>query len=104
MGDGEELLMETPLQAVAHIRDATRHLQQLVGELAARVWRKATDQEKKFPQQHFPPQGADLVPAVPDEERNSTHYTPVYISNQNGVLDVEGYVPKESILTRVQPR
>ena len=90
--------METPLQAVSHIKDATRNLQQLVGELATSLWRKATDQEKHFPQQHFPPQSADLVPIVPEEEQNTTHYTPVYISNQNGVLDVEGYVPKGSIL------
>ena len=90
--------METPLQAVAHLRDATRNLQELVGELAASLWRKATDQERHFPQQHFPPSEAELVPAVPKEERNATHYTPVYISNQDGMLDVEGYVPKESIL------
>ena len=35
MGGNQELLMETPLQAVAHLKDAIRNLQQLVGELAA---------------------------------------------------------------------
>ena len=69
-----------------------------MGELAASLWRKAFDHERHFPQQHFPPLNADLVPVVPEEERNSTHYTHFYILNQNGVLDVEGYVPKESIL------
>ena len=28
----------------------------------------------------------------------TTHYTPVYIDTKTGVLDVEGYVPKEAIL------
>ena len=55
MGDNQELLMETPLQAVAHIKGATRNIQQLVGELAASLWRKAKNQERHFPQQHFPP-------------------------------------------------
>lgn len=38
------------------------------------------------------------MPAVPEEERSSAHYTPVYILNRDGILDVEGYVPKETIL------
>ena len=28
----------------------------------------------------------------------TTHYTSVYIDTKTGVLDVEGYVPKEAIL------
>ena len=98
MGEQEELLMETPLQTVAHLRDATRNLQHLVGELAASLWRKATDQERNFPQQHFPVEREILVPAVAEAERPRAHSTPVYISNQDGILDVEGYVSKESIL------
>ena len=98
MGEEEDLLMETPLQTVAHLMDATRNLQQLVGELAASLWRKATDQERHFPQQYFPPEREMLVPAVAEADRQWTHSTPVYISNQDGILDVEGYVPKESIL------
>ena len=49
MGDQEQLLVETPLQAVAHLQDATKNLQELVGELAASLWRKATDQGRHFP-------------------------------------------------------
>ena len=90
--------METPLQTVAHLRDATRNLQHLVGELAASLWRKATDQERHFPQQHFPVDREILVPAVAKADRPRAHSTPVYISNQDGILDVEGCVPKESIL------
>ena len=90
--------METPLQTVAHLRDATRNLQQLVGELAASLWRKATDQERHFPQQHFPAERETLVPAIAEADRQRTHSTPVYISNQDGILDVEGYVPKLSIM------
>ena len=98
MGADPVLLLETPLQAVAHLRDATKNLQELVGELAGSLWRKATYRERHFPQQHFLAREAELALAVPDEERRTTHYTLVYLSNQNGMLDVEGYVPKESIL------
>ena len=90
--------METPLQTIAHLRDATKNLQQLVGWLAVSLWRKATDQERHFPQQHFLAEREILVPAVAEADRSRTHTTPVYISNQGGILDVEGYVPKESIL------
>ena len=90
--------METPLQAVAHLQVATKNLQQLVGELAASLWRRAIDQEKHFPQQHFPLEEAAPVPAAAEADRHATHDTPVYISNSNGILGVEGYVPKESIL------
>lgn len=31
-------------------------------------------------------------------DRPSTNYTPTFIYNANGVLDVEGYVPRETIL------
>ena len=49
MGDQEELLMETPLQTVAHLRDATRNFLRLAGEVAASMWRKAIDEERHFP-------------------------------------------------------
>ena len=91
-------MMETPLQTVAHLRDATRNLQQVVGELAASLWRKATNQKRHFPQQHFPAEQEVLVPAVAKADRQRTHSTPVYIPNPDGILDVEGYVPKERIL------
>ena len=90
--------METPLQSVAHLLDATKNLQHLVGELAASLWRKATDQERHFPQQHFPVELEVLVPAVAEADRTRVHSTPVYICNRDGILDVEDYVPKESIL------
>ena len=35
---------------------------------------------------------------VPEADRATTNYTPAYIDNTHGVLDVEGYVPKEAIL------
>lgn len=35
---------------------------------------------------------------VPKANWPSTHYTPIYLHNIHGVLDVEGYVPKETIL------
>ena len=35
---------------------------------------------------------------IPEADRATTNYTPAYIDNTHGVLDVEGYVPKEAIL------
>ena len=35
---------------------------------------------------------------IPEANRATTNYTPAYIDNTHGVLDVEGYVPKEAIL------
>ena len=34
VGDGPELLLETPLQAVSHLQDAVKNVQELTGELA----------------------------------------------------------------------
>ena len=61
------------------------------------MWRKATDQERHFSQQHFPAESDTLVPAVAKVDRQRAHSTPAYIANQDGILDVEGYVPRESI-------
>ena len=36
VGDGPELLLETPLQAVSHLQDAVKNVQELTGELATR--------------------------------------------------------------------
>ena len=41
---------------------------------------------------------SSLVPAVLTADRGKVHYTPVYLSRGTKILDVEGYVPKESIL------
>ena len=40
----------------------------------------------------------DPIPAVAEVDLLPTRYTPVYIDTKTGVLDVEGYVPKEEIL------
>ena len=40
----------------------------------------------------------DRVPAIAEVDLLITHYTPVYLDTKTGVLDVEGYVPKEAIL------
>ena len=62
------------------------------------MWRKSTDQERHFPKQHFPAESDTLVPAVAEADRQRAHSTLVYIANQDGILDVEGYVSRESIL------
>ena len=76
----------------------TTNLQQLVAELSASLWEKATDQERRFPQHLRPVLLEDPVPAVAEVDLMTTQYTPVYINTKTGVLDVEGYVPKEAIL------
>ena len=40
----------------------------------------------------------DLVLAIAEVNLLTIHYTPVYLDIKTGVLDVEGYVPKEAIL------
>ena len=61
------------------------------------MWRKATDRERHFPQQHFDDL-PEVVLAVAPEERHRVHSTLVYISKKHKVFDVEGFVPKESII------
>ena len=98
LGDGELLMRESPIQTMVQLRHATTNLQQLVAELSASLWEKATDQERRFPQLQTPPLPEDPVPAVAEADLLTTHYSPVYIDTMSGVLDVEGYVPKEAIL------
>ena len=97
-GDGEVLLMETPLQTVAQLRHATAGIQQLVAELAANLWERATDTERRFPVQRLPLSTEEPPPLIPVNDRPSTFYTPAFINNTDGVLDVEGYVPRETII------
>ena len=66
--------------------------------MSASLWDKATDQERRFPQQLRPILLEDPVPAITEVDLLTTHYTPVYLDTKTGVLDVEGYVPKEAIL------
>ena len=80
------------------MRHAAANLQQLVGELAASLWEKATDQERHFPTSQLPTTDVEPVPVVAAEDRENTHYTPAYIDNSKGVLDVEGCVPKDTIV------
>ena len=65
MGDGPELLLEPPLQAVSQLQDAVKNVQQLTRELARSLWEKTTDRERHFPEQHFPLMAEKLIPAVP---------------------------------------
>ena len=97
LGDGESPAMETPLQTVVHLRHATANLQHLIADLSASLWAKATDQERRFP---FLPQTEteQLPPVIPVADRHTTHYTPVFLYTENGALDANGYVPRETII------
>ena len=39
-----------------------------------------------------------LILAVAAVDLHKVHCTPVYLSNSDGIFDVEGYVPKETIV------
>ena len=80
MGSGPELLLETPLQAVSHLQDAVKNVQELTEELAKSLWEKPTDRERHFPEQHFPSEAAELVPAVSAHNLLTVHITPVYLA------------------------
>ena len=94
--------VEAPLEAAAQLKAASDNLTELVAELQEALWRKATDQEKHFPQQNWDREGEhetiDYIPAVPEVDLPNIHCTPMYIDNIAGVLDVNGYVPKGTIL------
>ena len=45
LGDGAINMQESPLQTMVQLRHATTNLQQLVAELSASLWEKATNQE-----------------------------------------------------------
>ena len=100
MGDGEVLRPETPLQTMTQLRSAVFNMQQLVSELSERLWDRATDNEHHYPK-HFMETEKETetgVPAVPGGSKILVHYTPAYLDNTGGVLDAEGYVPKEVII------
>ena len=59
--------------------------------------RKATDREQYFPLQRFDDL-PEVIPALSSEDRHKVHSTPVYLTNTSKVFDVEGFVPKESII------
>ena len=89
--------METPLQTVVHLRHATANLQHMIADLSASLWAKATDQERRFPFLHQT-ETEQLPPVIPVADRNTTHYTPVFLYTENGALDANGYVPRETII------
>ena len=60
-----------------------------MGELKAGLYDRATDQERVL---HEAIREVE-VPAIPDAERESAHYTLAMLDNSNGVLDVAGYIP-----------
>lgn len=51
-------------------------------------WDNEGEHEKSF----------DFLTAVAEADLPNVHYTPMYIDNISGVLDANGYVPKETIL------
>ena len=69
-----------------------------MAELSERLWDKATDNEKHVPAPPEEPAIPVIIPAMPTSSRGTTIYTPAFIENSRGVLDVAGYVPKEAIL------
>ena len=83
---------------MTQLRHALTNLQQLVAELSTSLWDKATDQERRFPTEHLPLVVEEPPPVVPEADQATTNYTTAYIDNKHGILDVEGYVPKETIL------
>ena len=56
------------------------------------------DQEPHYPKHFVEAEEEISVPAVPEVSKNAVHYTPVYLDNTGGVLDAEGYVPKDAIV------
>ena len=98
VGDGLKLLLETSLQAVSHLQDAVKNVQELKGELARSIWEKSTDTDRHFPHQTFPAGEEELIPAISAADILLVHITPVYLDTTTMMINVEGYVPKEAII------
>ena len=56
------------------------------------------DQEHHYPKHFVETEAEILVPVVPEVRKNVVHYTFVYLDNTGGLLDAEGYVPKDAIV------
>lgn len=83
---------------MAQLRHAAANPQQLVGELVASLWEKVTEQERRFPERHLPATTTEPALVVAVANRLNTHYTLVYMNNLKCIFDVEGYIPKETIV------
>ena len=96
LGGEHDVNHETSLQTVVHLRHATLNLQQLIADLSASLWAKATDQERHLSSPPTEPEHPP--PLIPVEDRHKTNYTPAFLYTDGGALDLDGYVPKETIL------
>ena len=88
------------LQTTTQLQHATENLRHLVGELKAGLYDRATDQEKVRHEAILEVE----IPAIPDAERASAHYTLAMLDNSEGVLDVAGYIPQDVIMDTELPK
>lgn len=79
--------METPLQIATQLQHATVNFQQLVENLKASLWEKATVQERRLPNNVQPQQPEESPLVVPVANWPTTYYTPAFLNNKAGVLD-----------------
>ena len=86
MGDKEDRLVESPLQAMASLQAASKNMNELVAELSESLWRKAADREKHFPQRNWDREMHEeypiIGPAVPKADLPNIHCTAVYLDNR----------------------
>ena len=90
---GDPVQGQTPLQVATRLQNLINDNQQLLAELKAAMWDKATDQER-----HPRVEQEEAVPAVAEEDMSKTHAAAVLLYNTKAVLNVNNCIPQQVII------
>ena len=90
---GDLVQGHSPLQVAARLENSINDKQQLLAELKASIWDKATNQER-----HPQKEQEEVVPAVAKADMAKTHATAVLLDNIKAVLDVNNCIPQQVII------
>ena len=83
---------ETPLQQVTHLRQT---MTKLVADLSSSLWAKATDQERYITKGTVKEQPEPKIALL---DRVKSNYTLAFLYTGDGALNINGHVPKETII------
>ena len=90
---GDPVQCQTPLQVATRLQNSINGNQQLLAELKAAIWDKATDQERHPQMEH-----KEVVPAIAEANMAKTHAVAVLLDNSHAVLDVNNCIPQQVIV------
>ena len=84
---------QTTLQVATRLQNLINDNQQLLAELKAAMWDKATDQER-----HPRVEQEEAIPAVAEENKSKTHTAAILLDNTKAVLGVNNCIPQQVII------